>query len=174
MSFWTLFSKFLFVLHDLICMIHGLVLTSHLQDELSWDINTLNSWSSWHSSDRSNLFLVGRYTDILTLFVLSEKSWRVTFPGTKIFHFVLSGQLDFKSLKVDSKKVEREHIFQVSEWPVRNSTILQLSCVEKRRESKKKSLSNHSFKDNGVLKYCHNKWTNSYFTTVEKKNCGKL
>jgi hypothetical protein len=72
MAFWSLFLKFVsscpvccekshkdgvtIVPHDLICMIHGLVLTSHLQMSCLRPVAVLNSCPSWLRSHNSSPF----------------------------------------------------------------------------------------------------------------------
>ena len=109
------------VMMDLICMIHGLFLTSHLQDELTWTSSctellsflTLKSQllslptRVWNTSSRWNLFLVRRVSDKLTQIVhglhlsVWNKVWESWFTcsGTRIFHFVLSTQLDLSLIR---------------------------------------------------------------------------
>ena len=126
MTFWSLFSKFVsscaascakshkdgvvIVPHDLICMIHGLVLTSHLQVELSWTCRctellvfltpkpqhlSLPSITDGHGICWFVSGSDGFRTNSLNLSARAKvwKSW-FTLPGTKNFQFVLSEQLD--------------------------------------------------------------------------------
>jgi hypothetical protein len=99
------------VSHDLICMIHGLVLTSHLEDELSCTISC-TELLAFLTLKPQLLSLPARASVILALDEICfwgdgfptnrpnlsapEKlgeSW-FTFPGTEIFPFVLFPQLD--------------------------------------------------------------------------------